>query len=258
MLCYMHDGEPYGHLKVKGKVIDEDNLARMAGVNLVEARRLVRELEKAGVFDRGPGGVIINRRMVRDETVRAKRAAGGSKGGNPQLLKEKREHGKVNPEGATPSQPPSQPPSDSKGYPAPANAAAYVVGSGSERGVQGGENRPPPLDYTTRCCLTVNRVLSEQLAGAYSSLVASVERPTARAWEAAGIPIELAESVLAELAARFPNGRARQPQSLGYFTAALHEAAAKAQAQGGLRPLKDYEQMERAAAELLRASEVAP
>jgi hypothetical protein len=77
--------------------------------------------------------------------------------------------------------------------------------------------------------MAVNHVLSEQLAGAYTVLVANVERPTAKAWESAGIPIALAERTLAELTARFPNGRGRQPQSLGYFTAALHEAYAKAQ-----------------------------
>lgn len=232
MLCYMHDGEPYGHLKVKGKVISEDNLSGLLGVNLRDLRRLLKELERAGVFDRGSGDVILNRRMVRDDELRQRRASGGAQGGNPALLKRKRGKGThVNLEDNL-SEPPrlttSQPSSGGEGYPAPANAAAYVVSSSSERGVQGGETRPPPLDYATRCCLAVNRVLEQQLAGAYTTLVANVERPTARAWEAAGIPIDLAEATLTELSGRFPNGRGRQPQSLGYFTAALHEAHAKA------------------------------
>lgn len=86
---------------------------------------------------------------------------------------------------------------------------------------------PPKLDYVTRCCVAVNVVLERKLAGAFAPLVPNVERPTATAWEAAGIPIELAEATLIELAGRFPNVRGRQPQSLGYFTAALHEAFAK-------------------------------
>lgn len=110
------------------------------------------------------------------------------------------------------------------------------------------QQQPLPLDYATRCCLAVNRVLEQQLAGAFSPLVANVERPTARAWESAGIPIELAEQVLAELSGRFPSDRGRQPKTLGYFTAALHEAHAKQQAAGGPAATEpDYLRMRRAA-----------
>lgn len=112
-----------------------------------------------------------------------------------------------------------------------------------------------PLDYATRCCLAVNHVLDQQLASTFVSLVPNVERPTAAAWEAAGIPIELAETTLAELAGRFPNARGRQPKSLGYFTAALHEAHAKGQGQrsGGFLSPGDHaraeaDRMEREAA----------
>lgn len=88
----------------------------------------------------------------------------------------------------------------------------------------------PPLDYATRCVIAVNRVLDEKLAGAYSALTADQERPTAAAWEAAGIPIELVETTLADVASRFPNGRSgRQPHSLSYFAGAVQEAHAKKQ-----------------------------
>lgn len=111
---------------------------------------------------------------------------------------------------------------------------------------------PRALDYVTRCCVAVNRVLEQQLAGAYAVLVPNVERATAKAWEAAGIPIDVAEQVLAELAARFPNERGRQPQSLGYFTAALHEAHSKQQAANGTATRAPTSSADRAKATLER------
>lgn len=86
MLCLMHEGTPYGHLKVGSKVILPDNLARMIGLTLEETSRLVGELEEAGVFSRTTEGCIYSRRMVRDEEIREKRAKGGILGGNPALM----------------------------------------------------------------------------------------------------------------------------------------------------------------------------
>lgn len=91
MICFMHDGTPYGHLKVGGKVILPDNLARMVGETLPQVRGWLDELHQAGVFDLGEDGQIICRRMIRDEKIRNARAAGGKLGGNPLLLS-----GKVN------------------------------------------------------------------------------------------------------------------------------------------------------------------
>jgi len=252
MLCFMHNGEPYGHLKVKGKVIDEVNLARMAGVNLAETRRLLKELERAGVFDRGPGAVIISRRMVRDEKLRSARAAGGKKGGNPQLLSGGKAGKKDKQEVNLSVEPSAQPSSQQQGYPPPAAAAAEVVVVGVERGVQGGEAVPRSLDYALRCCAAVNGVLDRQLAGGYARLYPNVERPTAAAWQAAGIPIEFAEATLAELAGRFPNGRSKQPNSLGYFTAALHEAWTSGPAATGMPALSPGDRARARAAELER------
>jgi hypothetical protein len=88
MICLMHEGSPYGHLKVGGKVIHAANLARMVGATLSEAEGWLGELEEAGVFSRDDAGCIFSRRMVRDEEVRAARAAGGILGGNPALKKD--------------------------------------------------------------------------------------------------------------------------------------------------------------------------
>ena len=86
MMCVMHQGEPYGHLGLNGKTIDDAQLARMLGVEPGELTRLLKELEAAGVFSRDATKRIYSRRMVKDEALREKRAAAGALGGNPQLL----------------------------------------------------------------------------------------------------------------------------------------------------------------------------
>ena len=91
MICYMHEGNPYGYLKVGNKVILADNLAPMVGSTLEDVEGWLHELSDAGVFD-VVDGIICSRRMIRDEELRQKRAEGGKLGGNP-MLKDK---GKVN------------------------------------------------------------------------------------------------------------------------------------------------------------------
>lgn len=87
MICLMHEGSPYGHLMVGEKVILPPNLARMIGATLDETEGYLEELDKAGVFSKTETQVIYSRRMIRDEEIRASRAAGGIKGGNPALIK---------------------------------------------------------------------------------------------------------------------------------------------------------------------------
>ena len=92
MICFMHEGKPYGHLKVGDKVILPSNLARMVGDNADVVADWLLELSQAGVYDTTEDGVIFSKRMVRDENLRQIRAAGGFKGGNPALM----DKGKVN------------------------------------------------------------------------------------------------------------------------------------------------------------------
>jgi hypothetical protein len=87
MICLMHEGAPYGYLKVGAKVILPANLARMIGATLPEVEGWLSELEHAEVFSRDDAGCLFSRRMVRDEKLRESRAAGGILGGNPALLK---------------------------------------------------------------------------------------------------------------------------------------------------------------------------
>jgi hypothetical protein len=84
MICYMHEGNPYGHLKVGNKVIQSENLARMVGESLEVVEVWLKELLEAGVYDIDDGA-ICSRRMIKDENLRNIRAAGGKLGGNPML-----------------------------------------------------------------------------------------------------------------------------------------------------------------------------
>lgn len=91
MLCFMHEGNPYGYLKVKDKVILPANLAAMTGLTMDDCGRLLGELRESGVYEVDKEGAIFSRRMVRDEYLRSVRAEGGKLGGNPKLT-----GGKVN------------------------------------------------------------------------------------------------------------------------------------------------------------------
>ncbi len=78
MICLMHEGSPYGHLKVGSKDIGKDILARITGCSITDCEKWLAELLDAGVCSK-LDGTIVCRRMLRDERVRNARAAGGPK-----------------------------------------------------------------------------------------------------------------------------------------------------------------------------------
>lgn len=80
LLCVMHECRPYGYLTVNGKGATQVQAANLVGVPLGEFRKLLAELEAAGVPSRTDDGTIYSRRMVKDEHSRAARAAGGKLG----------------------------------------------------------------------------------------------------------------------------------------------------------------------------------
>lgn len=85
MMWLMFDGDPYGHLSVKGSVIPPDKLGVILGVERSVVDSLLAELEQYGVFSRTEDGVIYSRRMVSDRQRREINAMNGAKGGNPRL-----------------------------------------------------------------------------------------------------------------------------------------------------------------------------
>jgi hypothetical protein len=109
MLCLMHEGEPYGHLATVGGALTNEQVARMTGISVGRLRKLLYELETAGVSSRTASGLLFSRRMVKDERIREVRAQSGKMGGNPALLVKPEVDGKV------------------KQVPTPASASAFAV-----------------------------------------------------------------------------------------------------------------------------------
>ena len=79
MICIMHASEPYGHLCAAGRALDARDLAKLVGESEKDVKRWLDELVRNNVCSTGEEG-IFSRRMVRDEVIRDKRAAGGEAG----------------------------------------------------------------------------------------------------------------------------------------------------------------------------------
>jgi hypothetical protein len=80
MMSIMHDGEPYGYLTIAGEALTTDaQIAKHVTMTKSEVRRWRCELLDKRLIAQADDGVIHNPRMVRDEEIRRKRAAGGRK-----------------------------------------------------------------------------------------------------------------------------------------------------------------------------------
>ena len=79
MMCLMHEGTPYGHLRTNGGGVTVEFLAQTAGLTLKQVLCCLAELKKRDVYSEAEDGTIYSRRMVRDEAIRESRASGGSK-----------------------------------------------------------------------------------------------------------------------------------------------------------------------------------
>lgn len=151
MMCLMHDGQPYGHLKVGSRRLDDPaTLAPLVGASAEAVTALLAELEAANVFSRTRKGVVFSRRMVRDEAIRNKRASGGKLGGNPKLLNL----------GSNLS-----PNLDAKQKPTPASSSA----SAEDIPVGSAERSPSPRDqiFGTGLGLLTNRGVSDREARSF-------------------------------------------------------------------------------------------
>lgn len=80
VMCLAHECEPYGHLTINGKAMTPAQLGRQVGLTARECEALLDELTDSGVARRTDEGVIFSSRMVRDEDLRNRRAAGGKDG----------------------------------------------------------------------------------------------------------------------------------------------------------------------------------
>lgn len=87
MLCIAAQAAPYGYLAEGDEPIPLEEIARLSGVSLKSARRLLDELERRRVLSRDDRGRIFCRRMVRDAEASQRARRDGGKGGNPNLIK---------------------------------------------------------------------------------------------------------------------------------------------------------------------------
>lgn len=85
LMSYAHEGEPYGHLTIDGKVPDLPGIAALVARPLKEVKAAIAELEERNVFSRADNGAIISRRMVRDKAKADRDRHNGKAGGNPIL-----------------------------------------------------------------------------------------------------------------------------------------------------------------------------
>ncbi|MBL8186559.1 MAG: hypothetical protein JNK38_01055 [Acidobacteria bacterium] len=90
IICLMHESEQRGRLLLNGKPMPDEALARLLGLDKQIVTKTISTLLEYGVASIDPEtGALMNRRMVRDENLRAVRQAAGKMGGNPALLKQK-------------------------------------------------------------------------------------------------------------------------------------------------------------------------
>lgn len=80
MLCIAHECDPYGHLTINGKAMTAAQIAGQVGLTAPQAQKLIDELKSNGVARVTAEGVIYSKRMVDDEDLRNRRAAGGKDG----------------------------------------------------------------------------------------------------------------------------------------------------------------------------------
>ena len=77
MICLMHEGQPYGHLRTAAGNIEIGFLARISGITTAQVVHCLSELKSFGIYSVDDQGTLFSRRMVRDEKIRESRASGG-------------------------------------------------------------------------------------------------------------------------------------------------------------------------------------
>lgn len=87
IMCKLHEGEPYGTLRVKGRVIPTLKGLLQIGVNPDLGETLLQELIDAGCLSLDNDGGLYSPRMVRDGELHEISKKYGKRGGNPVLDK---------------------------------------------------------------------------------------------------------------------------------------------------------------------------
>jgi len=77
LMCIAHEGVPYGHLTDKIGPLTDEFMSSRCVVPLPTFRKAILELQQAERLHKDDSGVMFIKRMVLDEDVRVRRAAGG-------------------------------------------------------------------------------------------------------------------------------------------------------------------------------------
>jgi hypothetical protein len=108
LLCIAHDANPVGHVLVGGKKPTPTQLAKIVGTIQDESTseprvrqdraisKLIDELVRSNVCDITSDGVLVSRRMVRDEKIHQRAVSIGKLGGNPNVTGAKKVEKQVN------------------------------------------------------------------------------------------------------------------------------------------------------------------
>ncbi|WP_343711891.1 hypothetical protein [Inquilinus sp.] len=95
LLTLMHESDRPGHLLIAGQPPSPRQLASLLGGSEKEIRKLLAELEHAGIFSLDPEtGAVFSRRMVRDKAKEERDRENGRGGGNPKLKGQDNQPGK--------------------------------------------------------------------------------------------------------------------------------------------------------------------
>lgn len=149
MICIMHAAEPYGHLCAAGRPLDTRDLSKLVGESERDVKKWLDELVRNNVCS-SEEGAIISRRMVRDESLRERRAAGGEAGSEFGHLGA--EHGK---KGGRPrketgdKKPPLNPPPSSSSSSSSSNNEDTAPSAKSPRGTALPKDWELPGDWRT-------------------------------------------------------------------------------------------------------------
>lgn len=85
MLGLMHEAEPRGYLVLNGVPIGPEVLSRLIDVPLKTVNAALKQLRQMAVFSETDDGIIVSRRILRDELRATSARLNGKAGGNPAL-----------------------------------------------------------------------------------------------------------------------------------------------------------------------------
>jgi hypothetical protein len=86
LMCLASEGCPFGHLADRSGNLTVEYMASVCSATLDQFLQAIDELKQNHRLNMTDNGTLFIPKMVRDEEIREKRAAGGKLGGNPDLI----------------------------------------------------------------------------------------------------------------------------------------------------------------------------